>query len=148
VLESLRRARERSRETLLDAMTELEGRDRIFRSGSGVRRLDDAERAGVIAAYERYLTTIPAAKRLPPAAYTVVDVVGRPVGCGDVGLTAPACPPGPGHQADQQPDADEDQGSDDPLAHRAGVPSVAARAAALSTSRAERATTSLSTTWP
>ncbi len=89
VLESLRRARERSREALLEGITELEGRDRIFRDGSGVRRLDDAERAEVVAAYERYLATIPTGKRLPPAAYTVVDVVGRSgFGIGSAGLPA------------------------------------------------------------
>lgn len=89
VLESLLRARGRSRESLLNGVTELEGRERIFRSGSGVRRLDDPERAEVVAAYERYLTTIPAGKRLPPAAYTVLDVVGRSgFGIGSAGLPA------------------------------------------------------------
>jgi uncharacterized protein (DUF2252 family) len=89
VLESLLRARGRSRVSLLDGVTELEGRERIFRSGTGVRRLDDAERAEVVAAYERYLATIPAGKRLPPAAYTVLDVVGRSgFGIGSAGLPA------------------------------------------------------------
>src|SRR4051812_14132349 len=68
VLESLLRSRECSRAALLASMTELEGHDRVFRDGPGVRRLDDAERADVCAALERYRETIPVDKRLPDGA--------------------------------------------------------------------------------
>ena len=39
------------------------GFERRFRDGPGLRRLDDDERAEVVAAFERYLETIPEAKR-------------------------------------------------------------------------------------
>jgi uncharacterized protein (DUF2252 family) len=85
----LQRSRERSRRALLDDLTEIEGEDRVFRSGPGVRRLDDGERADVLAAYEAYLDTIPPAKRWPDQAYTVHDVVGRSgFGIGSAGLPA------------------------------------------------------------
>ncbi|GLZ45309.1 hypothetical protein Acsp06_14940 [Actinomycetospora sp. NBRC 106375] len=86
---ALQRSRERSRRALLDDLTEIEGEDRVFRLGPGVRRLDDAERAEVVAAYEAYLDTIPPAKRWPAQAYTVHDVVGRSgFGIGSAGLPA------------------------------------------------------------
>ena len=89
VYESLQRARLTSRAALLDSMTELEGFERIFRAGPGVRRLDDDERTLVLEAYERYLETIPESKRLRGVAYTVKDVVGRSgFGIGSAGLPA------------------------------------------------------------
>jgi uncharacterized protein (DUF2252 family) len=85
----LQGSRERSRRALLDATTEIEGENRIFRDGPGVRRLGDAERAEVVSAYEAYLDTIPPAKRWPDPAYTVHDVVGRSgFGIGSAGLPA------------------------------------------------------------
>ncbi|GAA4796727.1 DUF2252 domain-containing protein [Actinomycetospora chlora] len=86
---ALQRSRERSRRALLDDLTEIEGEDRVFRAGPGVRRLDDAERAEVVAAYEAYLDTIPPARRWPDQAYAVHDVVGRSgFGIGSAGLPA------------------------------------------------------------
>ncbi|GAA4886092.1 DUF2252 domain-containing protein [Actinomycetospora straminea] len=89
IREALQRSRESSRRALLDAVTEIEGEDRVFRAGPGVRRLDDEERAEVLAAYEGYLGTIPHAKRWPDTAYGVHDVVGRSgFGIGSAGLPA------------------------------------------------------------
>ena len=86
---ALQRSRESSREALLARVTEIEGDDRVFRPGSGVRRLDDGERAEVVEAFRRYLDTIPADKRLSDVAYEVVDVVGRSgFGIGSAGLPA------------------------------------------------------------
>ena len=85
----LQRSRESSRRALLDGTTEIEGENRIFRAGPGVRRIDDDERAEVLAAYEAYLETIPPGKRWPDPAYTVHDVVGRSgFGIGSAGLPA------------------------------------------------------------
>ena len=72
------------RTTLID-----EGFDRRFRRGPGVRELDDAERAGVQAAYEAYLGTIPEEKRFRSLTYGVKDIVGRKgFGIGSAGLPA------------------------------------------------------------
>jgi uncharacterized protein (DUF2252 family) len=85
----LQLARLRSRFGLLEAVTETEGFDRRFRNGPGVRRLDDAERGAVCAAFERYLGTIPERKRFRGIAYTIKDVVGRSgFGIGSAGLPA------------------------------------------------------------
>ncbi|MGH4002036.1 MAG: DUF2252 family protein, partial [Pseudonocardiaceae bacterium] len=79
----------RSRVGLLESVTETEGFDRRFRDGPGVRRLDDAERDAVCAAFERYLGTIPERKRFRGIAYTIKDVVGRSgFGIGSAGLPA------------------------------------------------------------
>src|SRR3712207_2676373 len=64
VQKMLLRTRLNTRVDLLDRTTLVdEGFDRRFRRGPGVRELDDDERAGVQAAYEAYLETIPQAKR-------------------------------------------------------------------------------------
>ena len=85
----LQLARLRSRFGLLEAVTETEGFDRRFRNGPGVRRLDDAERGAVCAAFEHYLGTIPERKRFRGIAYTIKDVVGRSgFGIGSAGLPA------------------------------------------------------------
>ncbi|HYZ09704.1 MAG TPA: DUF2252 domain-containing protein [Pseudonocardiaceae bacterium] len=79
----------RSRVGLLDSITEMEGHDRTFRDRSGVRRLDDTERGAVLAAFERYLETIPEDKRSRSITYAVKDVVGRSgFGIGSAGLPA------------------------------------------------------------
>jgi uncharacterized protein (DUF2252 family) len=89
IREALQRSRESSRRALLDATTEIEGENRIFRAGPGVRRLGDDERAEVLEAYEAYLGTIPPSKRWPATAYEVHDVVGRSgFGIGSAGLPA------------------------------------------------------------
>jgi uncharacterized protein (DUF2252 family) len=85
----LQQARLRSRDILLGQLTELDGYERRFRDAGGVRRLDDAERAEVMAAYEEYLETIPQEKRMGDRAYTVKDVIGRSgFGIGSAGLPA------------------------------------------------------------
>ncbi|MFB4302371.1 DUF2252 domain-containing protein [Actinomadura sp. NTSP31] len=74
---------------LLDGMTVVEGPDRRFRDRPGVRRLDDAERAKVEAAYQDYLRTIPAEKRFGSLTYQVKDIVGASgFGIGSAGLSA------------------------------------------------------------
>ena len=79
-----------TRVDLLDKTTLVgESFDRRFRRGPGVRELDDAERAGVQAAYEAYLETIPEAKRFRSLTYQVKDIVGRKgFGIGSAGLPA------------------------------------------------------------
>lgn len=85
----LQNARLRSRHVMLESMTETAGYTRRFREGSGIRRLESGERADVVAAYERYLDTIPEDKRMRGVAYTVKDVVGRSgFGIGSAGLPA------------------------------------------------------------
>jgi uncharacterized protein (DUF2252 family) len=89
VQDLLRSTRLRSRVDLLDKITETEGHDRIFRAGTGVRRLDTGERDTVLAAFDRYLATIPVDKRFRGVAYTVKDVIGRSgFGIGSAGLPA------------------------------------------------------------
>ncbi|MDQ3152904.1 MAG: DUF2252 domain-containing protein [Actinomycetota bacterium] len=89
VHEVLLATRLRTRVGLLDRITETEGHDRVFREGPGVRRLDEAEHAAVMDAFQRYLRTIPEDKRLRPVAYRVKDVVGRSgFGIGSAGLPA------------------------------------------------------------
>lgn len=89
VHELLQDARLCSRLGLLDAITAIEGYDRRFRDAPGVRRLDAAERAVVVAAFEKYLATIPEDKQMRGLAYTVKDVVGRSgFGIGSAGLPA------------------------------------------------------------
>jgi uncharacterized protein (DUF2252 family) len=82
-------AKLRTRVGLLDGITEAEGFDRVLREVPGLRRLDDAERAAVTEAFERYLETIPPAKRQRGVTYTVKDVAGRSgFGIGSAGLPA------------------------------------------------------------
>jgi uncharacterized protein (DUF2252 family) len=89
VHEVLQRARLRTRVALLDGITETEGYDRVLRDVSGIRRLDDDERAKVVDAFERYVDTIPEAKRLRGVTYQVKDVAGRSgFGIGSAGLPA------------------------------------------------------------
>ena len=79
-----------TRVDLLDKTTLIdESFDRRFRRGPGVRELDDTERAGVRAAFEAYLETIPEAKRFRSLTYEVKDIVGRKgFGIGSAGLPA------------------------------------------------------------
>lgn len=87
VLESARRS---SRRGLLDALSVVVDHERHFRDGRGNRRLDDAERATVMEAYERYLETIPDRKRDGHRDfYAVKDVVATSgFGIGSAGLPA------------------------------------------------------------
>ena len=85
----LLRARLETRVSLLDAATTVEGAERHFSSGAGVRRLEDDERAEVEQAYEAYLETIPEIKRQHSVSYAVKDVIGRAgFGIGSAGLPA------------------------------------------------------------
>src|SRR5688572_29190669 len=79
-----------TRVDLLENTTLVDERfDRRFRRGPGVRELNDAERAGVQAAYEAYLQTIPETKRFLSLTYGVKDIVGRKgFGIGSAGLPA------------------------------------------------------------
>jgi uncharacterized protein (DUF2252 family) len=90
ILAVLRTARTATRGALLDRLTELDGDERRFRRGAGVRDLEADERERVLAAYGRYLDTIPPDKReARPIFYEVKDVVGRTgFGIGSAGLTA------------------------------------------------------------
>jgi uncharacterized protein (DUF2252 family) len=89
VLEVLLRAKLSTRVELLDGLTVVDDYARRFRHGTGVRLLEDAERAVVTSAIEQYVGTIPEGKRLRPVAYTVLDVVGRSgFGIGSAGLPA------------------------------------------------------------
>jgi uncharacterized protein (DUF2252 family) len=82
-------ARLASRIALLDTMTAIEGHERQFVEGPGVRRLDDDEEAEVRKAYAAYLDTIPEVKRQHSVSYEIKDVVGRAgFGIGSAGLPA------------------------------------------------------------
>ena len=82
-------ARLETRVRMLDGLTNIEGHERRFLEGPGVRRLDDDERDRVLEAYDRYLQTIPEVKRQQSVSYTVKDVVGRSgFGIGSAGLRA------------------------------------------------------------
>jgi uncharacterized protein (DUF2252 family) len=85
----LQSARLRTRVELLDRITETEGYDRVLRDDPTVRRLDDEERSKVVAAFERYVQTIPESKRYTGVTYAVKDVAGKSgFGIGSAGLPA------------------------------------------------------------
>jgi uncharacterized protein (DUF2252 family) len=87
--ETLLTARLKTRVALLQATTAVEGHERHFADGPGVRRLDDDERADVVNAFRDYLGTVPADKRQHSVSYEVKDVVGRSgFGIGSAGLPA------------------------------------------------------------
>jgi len=82
-------ARLASRLELLDTMTAIEGHERVFTEGPGVRRLEQDEESEVRAAYEAYLDTIPEVKRQHSVSYEIKDLVGRAgFGIGSAGLPA------------------------------------------------------------
>jgi uncharacterized protein (DUF2252 family) len=88
LLRVLRQARLNTRVDLLAAQTTIDDYDRRFSLGDGVFEVDDATRATVCAAFERYLTTLPEAGSVPrPIGTTIKDVVLRKgVGIGSAGL--------------------------------------------------------------
>jgi uncharacterized protein (DUF2252 family) len=87
--EVLLRARLETRVALLDATTTVEGAERHFSAGPGVRLLADGERAEVERAFAAYLETIPEIKRQHSVSYAVKDVIGRAgFGIGSAGLPA------------------------------------------------------------
>lgn len=74
---------------LLDDTTYVDRYERRFRHGSGVRELGENERAKVQSAFDKYLQTIPQAKRFRSLTYEVKDIVGRKgFGIGSAGLPA------------------------------------------------------------
>ncbi len=82
-------ARLRSRIDLLAGMTTIDGEQRRFLDGDGIRRLDDDERELVLAGYQEYLETIPEVRRQQSISYEVKDIVGRTgFGIGSAGLPA------------------------------------------------------------
>jgi uncharacterized protein (DUF2252 family) len=90
IREILLETRLNTRVDLLDKITLInENVERRFRRSSGVRELDNAEWAGVHAAYQAYLETIPETKRFRSLTYEVKDIVGRQgFGIGSAGLPA------------------------------------------------------------
>jgi uncharacterized protein (DUF2252 family) len=90
VREILLETRLNTRVDLLDKLTLInEDVERRFRRSSGVRELEDDERARVHTAYEAYLETIPETKRFRSLTYQVKDIVGRQgFGIGSAGLPA------------------------------------------------------------
>ena len=89
VREALLEAQLSTRIDLLDRVTVVQDAQRRFRDASTVRRLDDAEREVVVAAFRGYLDTIPSAKRLGSITYELKDVVGKTgFGIGSAGLPA------------------------------------------------------------
>jgi uncharacterized protein (DUF2252 family) len=90
IREILLETRLNTRVDLLDKLTLVnENVERQFRRGSGVRELDNAERAMVHTSYEAYLETIPETKRFRSLTYQVKDIVGRQgFGIGSAGLPA------------------------------------------------------------
>jgi uncharacterized protein (DUF2252 family) len=82
-------ARTATRIRMLDAMTAIDGHERQFTDGPGVRRLERDEEDEVRAAYDAYLDTIPEVKRQHSVSYEIKDIVGRAgFGIGSAGLPA------------------------------------------------------------
>jgi len=82
-------ARLATRIRMLDKMTAVEGHERQFAEGPGVRRLDGDEETEVREAYGAYLDTIPEVKRQHSVSYEIKDIVGRAgFGIGSAGLPA------------------------------------------------------------
>jgi len=80
---------EQTRVSLLERLTVVEDHQRRFADVPRHRRLDDAERAEVLAAVEAYRETVPAGVRRREVAYDVKDVVGTGgFGIGSAGLPA------------------------------------------------------------
>jgi uncharacterized protein (DUF2252 family) len=82
-------ARLASRLGLLDTLTELDGFERRFRDGPGVRRPKKTELDGVLKAYAAYQGTVPKRENAPRIMFDVKDVVARQgFGVGSAGLPA------------------------------------------------------------
>jgi uncharacterized protein (DUF2252 family) len=90
VLEALKDARKLRRADVLDEVTSVHRGVRLFHDDPTVRRLGKRERGRVLAAFERYLETIPDDKRFDrDLFYDVRDVVGKSgFGIGSAGLPA------------------------------------------------------------
>ena len=124
VREILLETRLNTRVGLLDRLTLIdENVERRFRR-SGVRELEDAERARVHAAYRAYLETIPETKRFRSLTYQVKDIVGRQgFGIGSAGLPAynvgGGSHPGPGERRGALDEAGQRCGPEPDRARRA-----------------------------
>jgi uncharacterized protein (DUF2252 family) len=83
-------ARQQRRASLLDSLTTVTDGTRLFRDGPSVRRLGKRERSAVVAAFGRYLESIPETKRFDRELfYDLRDVVGKTgFGIGSAGLPA------------------------------------------------------------
>lgn len=89
VHELIRRTAGRTRLGLLQKMTVVEGDQRQFADSARNRRLDDAERAEVLEALERYKATLPPRPWRREVAYDVKDLIGTGgFGIGSAGLPA------------------------------------------------------------
>ncbi|MGB0101797.1 MAG: DUF2252 domain-containing protein [Nocardioides sp.] len=88
--EALVVARQRRRADLLDTLTTVEEGVRRFRTDQSVRALGKRERAQVVAAFDRYVDSIPEHKRFDRELfYDLRDVVGKSgFGIGSAGLPA------------------------------------------------------------
>ena len=86
----LQAARAETRIAMLDSMTVVDDHERGFVDGPKTRHLNAAERSQVLAAFNRYLETIPESKRFSqPVFYDVKDVVASTgFGIGSAGLPA------------------------------------------------------------
>ncbi|MGY1732303.1 DUF2252 domain-containing protein [Geodermatophilus sp. SYSU D01045] len=89
VREAILETTTRTRASLLDRMTVVEGYRRRFTDGGRTRRLDDAERDRVLAALDRWRETVVPPVRRRDVAYDVKDVIGTGgFGIGSAGLPA------------------------------------------------------------
>ncbi|SNS48762.1 Uncharacterized conserved protein, DUF2252 family [Geodermatophilus saharensis] len=89
VREAILETTTRTRAALLDRMTVVENYQRRFADGGRARRLDDAERDRVLAALDRWRTTVVPPVRRRDVAYDVKDVIGTGgFGIGSAGLPA------------------------------------------------------------
>ncbi|SMO60610.1 Uncharacterized conserved protein, DUF2252 family [Geodermatophilus aquaeductus] len=89
VREAILETTTRTRGSLLDRMTVVEGYERRFADGGRTRRLDDDERGRVLAALDRWRGTVHPPMRRRDVAYDVKDVIGTGgFGIGSAGLPA------------------------------------------------------------
>ncbi|WP_345771045.1 DUF2252 domain-containing protein [Geodermatophilus normandii] len=89
VREAILETTTRTRASLLDRMTVVEGYQRRFTDGGRTRRLDDDERDRVLAALDRWRGTVHPPVRRRDVAYDVKDVIGTGgFGIGSAGLPA------------------------------------------------------------
>lgn len=89
VREAILETTTRTRGSLLDRTTVVEGYERRFADGGRTRRLDDDERGRVLAALDRWRGTVHPPVRRRDVAYDVKDVIGTGgFGIGSAGLPA------------------------------------------------------------
>ncbi len=87
LLEVLQKARLNTRVGVLEESTVIENYERRFSTNSKVKRVDDATRGAVIAAFNEYLKTIPTSKRFSRVSYNIKDIVlVKGMGIGSAGL--------------------------------------------------------------